>query len=448
MFKRIMLTVVFVLFCVSVPVLGNDYNGEFRQEYQTWLERQDHADDITIRDDFTLLGEWYWGPTGGVGIISDTHVAIGNGNLFQILDVSDETNVHIIGEIYLGVPSYIEIVGNLAYVCGGGHFQVVDLSDLTNPVLISEIDIPGGTPYMALDPRDLPYVYVIGITNFRIIDVEDPLNPQEVSMLGIGSGARANMALYLRDDGSVYAYVSTMNGDWIYVFDVTNPTQPTAFLAEIYAGKTVAVVDDYLYLGRITHLSVYSLETNPFMPELVNEIDYGSNVGTLNVVGNTMYVGLTPSPSSEIAGLLILDISDREQPQEVHFLWWLGYTEPWPYQPTGGVGTIKFFNNRLHISTGTGIWGVDVSDLDQPQSLYYFPTAHTVFEIAYQDHFAYLATGSGLWILDILDPTQPVQIGHFLAPIWNIVIRDDLAYMQGAYNLIIADISDPTQPVL
>ena len=76
-----------------------------------------------------------------------------------------------------GCLSAVVIDGNLAYVGVGSLFQIIDISDQQNIILLGELRLDATINTMA---QIGSYVYVGTNQALRIIDVSDPQNPIQV----------------------------------------------------------------------------------------------------------------------------------------------------------------------------------------------------------------------------------------------------------------------------
>ncbi|MFQ5637012.1 MAG: hypothetical protein ACE5IR_03355 [bacterium] len=146
-------------------------------EFARWQQRRSSKETTPADDGLTLLGEWRWGICRGVAVIDSVHIAVGNGQLLQVLDISDANQPEIVAEVATaGTVADIAVSGDYAYVIGGGHLDVVYLADVLNPQVVASWSDGVFYVLIASDIRGLPYVY-LGGDNFSVIDVSDPSIP-------------------------------------------------------------------------------------------------------------------------------------------------------------------------------------------------------------------------------------------------------------------------------
>ncbi|MCP4711717.1 MAG: T9SS type A sorting domain-containing protein [Planctomycetes bacterium] len=417
------------------------------------MRQGNHAAQPT-EDEMTVLGEWKWGSCFGVEPIDDQHIALRNGSLFQVMDISDPANPQIIGEVELAGSSFdIDISGNYAYLAGNG-LTVIDISDLSQPVIVGEVR-PGISYYFVeVDPRGWPYVY-LGDIALSVVDVSDPANPvligDHITVVMWGT-----MEIYMDEEQHVYVYAPDWAGLAINVVDVTDPENPVRSGVLTLGTETLTISNDLLITGGVGWFSINSLE-DPLAPQEIARVDelydWGARMSSMTVVDSLLYLGIIPASSGDtMTGVMPVDISDPHNPLMLDIIEWPGMTAEWPGPPDKGVYLSKMVevDETIWVSAGIALWGIDISDTSALQTSSYFPTPGSgVLHLLCQGDYLYAAFGhGGLWILDISDLSQPTHIGHFSTPgyLREMVIYQSIAYLRVHYNLLAVDISDPTQP--
>ena len=200
---------------------------------------------------------------------------------FTIADVSDPTNMKIVGQYSTTTANYasmegIDIQGRYAYVLSvyGGSFIVFDISNPANPTPVGSIH-PGGTTVFN-DPVDVivrgSYAYVInfGSSKMNVIDVSSPTAP----FVATTTASQANGPFREVLNGN-YLYLTSGTGGNLSIIDITNPLIPV----NVYHGGNgytfgLAIQGRYLYstngqqtTGNRHYLNVtdISSSTNPIV---------------------------------------------------------------------------------------------------------------------------------------------------------------------------------------
>ena len=124
----------------------------------------------SVTDSFPVLSRWQWGVCYAADVRGNT-AYIGNGDLFQVLDLSDPSNPLVIGEIPLGAVSVISIKDSIAHVLGSRYYTV-DISDPYHPKKLGELFLPWP---MRVVPTDT-FSYVSYFGGLAIVDYSDPTN--------------------------------------------------------------------------------------------------------------------------------------------------------------------------------------------------------------------------------------------------------------------------------
>ncbi|NIV10817.1 MAG: hypothetical protein GWN62_05870, partial [Aliifodinibius sp.] len=108
--------------------LAESYKQYYQNRFQTSISSPSDSN-------VTVVGRWAWGACQDVEVIGD-YAYIGNGGLFQVLNISTPSAPDIAGEVLMPerVVSELEISGNYAYVLN--PFSVIDISDPTNPQVV------------------------------------------------------------------------------------------------------------------------------------------------------------------------------------------------------------------------------------------------------------------------------------------------------------------------
>ncbi len=140
-------------------------------------------------------------------------------------------------------------------------------------------------------------------------------------------------------------------------------------------------------------------------------------------------------------GLLILDISNREDPVRVTELE-LGFI----------IGVTVIDGIAYLCGGGNGFIIVDVSDVSTPKVLGTYRDQGEVYGFTRSDSYAYLCDRlEGLKVIDVQDPCHPGKISQWSngGQYWDIQIKDHIAYVADVIDgLELIDISNPAAPRL
>ncbi len=394
-----------------------------------------------------LIGQWLWGQCLGTAVVDPNHIAIGNGKLLQILDISDPDNIAIVGEVIIsGDVKDIAVKGDYAYVVGDGGLDIINLTNFSHPFIVGSYS--GYFILVCVDTRDIPYIYV-GYDQFYVFDVSNPAEPQVVATISFGMFLDWDMLLYIDDEENVYIYSPHTYAWWVEVFEVTDPNNPTRYVADINKAMKLAIYGNYLLVsGFDSGIRVYSL-ANPTYPIIVTQWSEPAHSRDLVVVDQYLYTVFYENDYDRSWGIAVMDISDMDNPTI------LG-TEEFPAAIT--LITLPVFlynmvlaNEKAYIASTIALWGVDLSNPSEPETQFYFPTGNDVCNIECQDQYAYLAAGiSGLWILDMSDLGNPIGVGHFMTDDYagDVVLQDTICYLKVGTDVVILTVSDPTNPSL
>ncbi|GEM_PF-4974589 len=421
---------------------------------RTFLNQQSHASPLP--NDFTLLGKWRWGDCWTVAIIDTHHIIIGNGELLQILDISDSSHPVRVSEIELpGTPTDVVVNGRYAYAVGNSDdLDVIDLSDLTRPMLVSHWTNTAFNSFyfqVAHDIRGLPYLY-LGGTLFTVLDISNPFQPHVAAELPIFTYIWLDMTVYADPLGGVFVYAPNSEGLWLEAFDVTDPTAPVSYAQPMPNPLGVCVVNDYLYVGSFDEIRVYSL-ADPRSLSFAGDVQISPIPYDLATDGESLYAGLLESDSVDSLSVRVmkLNLGNPTAPMAVDSLTWPGPDSH--YITNNWLGELAVLDKNVFVASSAALWGVDFTGTGIPEatSLFYYPTGYGVFNIRHQNALGFLASGpGGLWILDLSDITNPREIGNF--PVHDFAVeaiaRDSIAFMTTLKELKILNIANPSAPQL
>lgn len=270
-----------------------------------------------------------------------SYVALASGAGFQILDVSDPSNLELLSELSLsGGLTDVSVRGDYAYVSAAGDgLHIVDIHDLRAPELVSTIDTPDNA-YGVTSIGDYAVV-CDSQTGAVFVNVADPAQPAI-------EGTYDNPGLAVRADAN----------------------------------------DSYVFLGaHADGLIVLTPGASPAMQgswQAPTDSAYG-----VKIVGDTAFVAYTTE------GLRILDVSNPASPSS------LGSYDT--DDVVWGVGVEGSYAAIADGETGTHILFVD--DLTDPTLVSTLPTDGLDFDVEVHDGLVVIADiYNGVKVVDIADP--------------------------------------------
>jgi uncharacterized repeat protein (TIGR02543 family) len=451
------------------------------------------AIDISTTGDgtFETVGMWPGGSSYGLAVDEARKLMfVGNGPLFQVVDISDPAHPRKKSELYLSssLVNVIVLRGNYAYCADGAEgLVIVDTSDPNHPTRVGTcstmqsiargVDISGDYAYVA------DYHY-----GLRVIDISVPSNPHEVAFLPLPDLTR-EVKIFEN-----YAYVTNRvhlgraGTPALRIIDITQPTDPKImctyeFQYEVY----IPAIDSssrYLYVptagGGLRVLDV-SDKTAPF--EVAH---YEGALSPSKVIIKGNYAYLDDNTQYKV---VILDISDVHNITEVSSyrfnkqlpfygfevggnLWivnaWYdslrildisnlnALVEVGSYDIVGLLNYADVANGHAYVANSTATRNrlkvLDMSSLPGITETATFDSPYAIYDVVTSGNHAYLpAYNRGLRVIDISNPSTLFEAGAYegLQQARDVVVSGKYAYVaDGTYGLRIFDISTPSNPVL
>ena len=264
------------------------------------------------------------------------YVATFTGDALQILDISDPTNVIVLGKLTNGTggallngPIGVHVVGNYAFVTSNvsNALEVVDVSNPLNPTHAGSIvDGAGGAALTSPWNMDIVgnYAYVVSSSNaIEIIDISTPTNPTHVGKLTTGLSTPTGIEV-----SGNYAYVCNFGNNTFVIANISNPASPsvTATVTHGVGGALLSqchgvwVSGNYAYVtARASNaLNIINIST-PDSPSVVGTLTDGTGSAeltapeNLQVIGNYAYIACYTGGDA----LEIVDISTPSAPTHV-----------------------------------------------------------------------------------------------------------------------------------
>ncbi len=253
----------------------------------------------------------------------------------------------------LGDVTSFRMYGDYALFVGGElHLQVMDFSEVEHPRLVAGCNVPGQSGVAKSISIYDHYAYLFFNNCMAIISLSNPLSPQYVSRMELGNIISQSIhddILFLASEWEYY----------LYAYTLSEPTSPQLLdsLRVNNNPNNIACGDGWLVCGNSVVDVVNT--TDPANLQLSSELHF------LSGLAYTFYAAFAFSGNNLVVGcgyhVSVYDFS--QQPI-------LRATLPLGFQVSENKGYIH--NNRFwcKFSTyddGSGILGVDFSNLDSPQ---------------------------------------------------------------------------------
>ncbi len=375
-------------------------------------------------------------PQGGPNeiVVIDEYAYIANGqDGLLIADVSNPAAPYRVGSYGTSYACDLAIRDNYAYIADRtGGLVIIDHSFKQFPAQVGTYDTDGEAWGIELI-GDLAYIadHENGLV---IIDVSNPNFPVEVGHLDTDDEA---MKVTVAGDRAFIA--DNTNGLVVADVSVAANPQQTGHFETAGMVMDVELADGYVYVGNGDQIFILEASdvTHPEAVGFYQATGNGEGDGIrLDVVEDLCYI------ANGEAGLVILDISDRSDPQQI------GQSD------TDHIATdVHVVGNYAYVvDKENGLVIIDVSNPALPQQVGHFDTNDEAVRIVVRDNLAYVGDRfEDLQILDVSIPSNPTFVGNWTQEdghVNGIALSGDYAYLStGDQGLRIIDISDPTTPV-
>jgi len=206
-----------------------------------------------------------------------------------MIDLTNPASPEDIGWFHDG--SFLQVLGvtgqgPLGYVAHYGQigFKILDISEPSNPHLLGEIM---GIPPTKVVVRD-HYAFLAG-DNIMVADVSDPAAPVIVDV----EPTQFKVEDIAMDGDLLYAVTASWGATRFYICDVSNPEAVTTLATMIDYGTTyrLAFEHPYVYLANDERGVVIIDVSNPHQPEEVGSYQTGGFANCVAVRDGTVYVG-------------------------------------------------------------------------------------------------------------------------------------------------------------
>lgn len=406
-------------------------DGYFQAQDEGGLLIYDISDPTTPRQEGKLST-----PQGGPNevVVIDEYAYIANGqDGLLIADVSNPAAPYRVGAFGTSYACDLAIRDNYAYMADRtGGLVIIDHSFKQFPAQVGSYDTDGEAWGIEL-VGDLAYVADFD-NGLVIIDVSNPNLPMQVGRLDT-----EGVAMKVTVVGDRAFIADNTNGLVIADVSVVANPQETGHFETAGMVMDVELADGYVYVCNNDKLFILE----------ASDVTYPKAVGFFEATGNGEGEGIHADVVGDHAylangeaGLVILDISDRTDPQQV------GQSD------TDGLALDVFVvGDHAYVVDGeNGLVIIDVSNPVLPQQVGHYDTNDVARRIEVRDDLAYVGDRfEDLQIIDVSNPMNPTFVGNWTSDdghVNGVALSGDYAYLStGSAGLRIIDISDPSNPV-
>ncbi len=272
------------------------------------------------------------------------------------------------------------MLGSSVILAAGGAIYTMDATDPQRLEPSGSL-FPGGTSRdIAINDQTL--CVAAGANGLMILDAFDPNNLEVVTTLDVPGLADSVFVL-----GDI-AYLGTLTGG-ISIVDIFDPANPILLSSYDTTSlvREVHVQGQYLYAAGALGLLVFDV-SDPNLPMLVYESTLGPGVASLDVDGDTLYLGLSST------GFEVFDISDPTSPAMIVHV-----------DATDRVREIEMHEGILYYTVDNeGLYAVEINAFGQLIERGFVTLDGQLNDLAFDGGRAFLANGlSGVYMLDVTD---------------------------------------------
>jgi hypothetical protein len=236
------------------------------------------------------------------------------------------------------------------------------------------------------------------------------------------------------------AYIAEYDSDTFYIFDVSDPTNPTSLANySVNLPHYFEVVNDIAYITAWDQGVQVIDVSDPSNPTKISHYKNGTT-GYQTIFGNYMLVGFSYSTD-------IVDISDPSNPQ-----WICTFNEDRSVMGSYIDGDIVYLLSWNWTLGNSWIYTYNISDIMNPVELGYFDQGNVFVDIEVIDNIAFVANYQmGLMIIDFTDFSNPevLEIYTDRGTAAGLYMEDDILFIANENRGIsILDVSDITEPSL
>jgi hypothetical protein len=387
-----------------------------------------------------VLGNYYTG-----GIVEDViyqqgyvYVAMPDKGL-EILDVSDYDDIKSLNATYDGgQPHDLVFIGfSIMYVADGtGGLDIYNFRDSrTTFTKVGTYDF-GVDEIVGIktDPQNNLAFLMAEDDGVVVIDILTPLSPNYKSTLKVGATDSRNAdftlrMLYVADGANglkAFNYTNKNNITFTGQFNITGGEYAEFFKRDLgNVGYLSTGEGGYLYLLNITDPSnITEIWRKSYPPGAAYDI---------NIISDELYL-------ANDFDLKIFDISDQLNPIELSRVIFEG--EPRATAISGTLGILVVGNSGLNF--------INVSDITSPFLIKkYVNIARIYYDVIIDGDYVYCATSAGLEIIDITDLNNPTELATYASSEVRGLAFDGVStvYLTTKSDGFVAvSVSDPANP--
>ncbi|MEM9774907.1 MAG: hypothetical protein AAF902_10020 [Chloroflexota bacterium] len=338
--------------------------------------------------------------------IQGNRAYVGQGRRLLVVDISDTQNLKII-RASKPLPhrvAKIAITNNYAFA-GGENDEGLTVLDISDG---GKLDVIGSTQGSASEIR-LYKNYLISVSNnIYLFDISDPTQPKALPPVNI-KGTVFSDAFTIKNDR---LYVSTTEGFFIY--DLSEPTEPILVgnNFDVKGGRTLAVTDTHAYLttwksnnvNDVLHTFNVEDPTNIVLMNQQQMISTAKSDSIFSATGlfisddDYMFIGGNSAFVAADGVTLVYRIED-------------GYpTKSTEFSTNGLLQNFRIISNELiGISFYDGLEVFDIENKIVPKEVSSIKFQWPTGEIEFYNDVAFASAGGsgGLAMFDITDPLEP-----------------------------------------
>ena len=293
---------------------------------------------------------------------------------FHMIDISEPSGPVYQGLYQQGSKSFlVDGKYEYAFVKYDSGIKTIDLTDPYNPTVIGDYEITGFITDIYLNGN---YLYVFLPQHISIYDVSDPANLAIIGGCSVQGGIRDHF-----ESGS-YIYV-TYTSNSFGIIDCSDPSNPHTIGRYDTPGIRMGIGA----ANGIAFVQAWSVSELYDVGDPEN-IFYIGNFE--NSVGTEMYAAGDYLFATEVPGIRIIDVTDRENPGEI------GYCN------ISGLENLYIGENYAVASLGElGVKLIDISDFADPTITASFDTPGDASDAYVSGQNVIVADGSSVMVLRV-----------------------------------------------
>ena len=399
--------------------------------------------DVSDKSDPQVVSRLYLpSSTSRLQVVGNYAYICGGGDLstgtnwatLTIVDVSDLAHPQVVG-CYQSpdsvVGSGVKVVGNYAYVAGGMKLYIIRISNPANPYLVSSLSYAGAVDLEVLNDT----AFVTGPSRVFAADVSDPYNPSHVFptiMTGTNwcNGIEVgNGLIYLANGDSGLTIIDPYHGS---PYVLSNYPLDTGYWSWCMSRDLVLVDDTIVFIGgELTNTMNVLNVADPYNVDSIARCGGGGDYARgMDLDSDYLYVARFGD------GLYINDVSVRTWPREVG-VFRESEGEPIDIKVRGSIGYLLFDDT------------IRIVDLSNPANMTPIGWAKVGVNSALEIAGNVMLVGNtiGVTSFDVGNPANPVYLNQYWTDyhyVTGIQARGNYAYItMWRYGYGVIDISDP-----